>query len=47
MAPIIIGVIAAFIVPYMLHQVDIDKCLDSGGKFEYQNNRCVWKSKSK
>lgn len=45
MAPIIIGVIAAFIVPYVLGQVEIDKCLDSGGKFEYQNNRCIGKSK--
>jgi hypothetical protein len=45
MVPIIIGVIAAFIIPCVLHQVEIDKCLDSGGKFEYQKNRCIGKSK--
>lgn len=46
MVPIIIGVIAAYIVPFLLHQVEIDKCLDSGGKFEYQHSRCIGKGKS-
>lgn len=42
-APIIIGFISAFFVPNILNQVEIYRCLDSGGKFKYQNNRCIGK----
>ena len=31
-----IGLIAAFILP----QFEIDKCLDNGGSFDYQNCEC-------
>jgi hypothetical protein len=41
--PIILGIIVAFVVPFLLHQIDIDKCLDSGGKFEYGKKQCIGK----
>lgn len=41
--PIVIGIIAALVVPFLLHQIDIDKCLDSGGKFEYGKKQCIGK----
>jgi hypothetical protein len=34
---IIIGLIVALEIP---KQIKIDKCLDNGGKYDYENNKC-------
>lgn len=38
--PIILGVLAAFIVPWFLTFMQVDSCLDSGGSYDYENCRC-------
>ncbi len=38
---IIIGILASLLVPKISRQVDIDRCLDAGGKYDYANDRCV------
>lgn len=34
-------IIAALLAPRIMNQVEIDRCLDSGGKFDYNTNQCV------
>jgi hypothetical protein len=33
--------VAGFVVPWLLEQVAIDRCLDAGGRFDYQSNICA------
>jgi hypothetical protein len=40
-ALIAITLIAALGGPYLFKQISIDRCLDSGGKFNYQTNECI------
>lgn len=38
---ILLGIIAGLLVPIVMKQVEIDRCLDSGGKFDYNTNQCL------
>ena len=38
-----IGLLAAFVLPKFLHNIEVDKCLDNGGSFNYQNCECDFK----
>jgi hypothetical protein len=38
---IIMGILASIFAPKILRQLDIDRCLDNGGKFDYEKNICV------
>jgi len=38
---ILLGIIASLLVPKIMQQIEIDRCLDSGGKFDYSTNQCV------
>jgi hypothetical protein len=35
-----VGVAAAFVVPYVLTQIDIDRCLDAGDRYDYSRALC-------
>ena len=37
---LVVGVVAAFVVPYVLTQIDIDRCLDGGGRYDYAATKC-------
>jgi hypothetical protein len=39
--PIVLGVVAAIVVPYIRTQVAIDRCLDAGGSYDYKIQLCV------
>lgn len=39
-APILIGLIFAYVTPYIMHHIKVDRCLDSGGKYIYEKNEC-------
>lgn len=41
LAPLILALLATLILPKILHNIDIDRCLDTGGKFDYSNNQCI------
>ncbi len=34
------GVAAAFVVPYVLTQIDVDRCLDNGGRDDRAAAQC-------
>lgn len=40
---IVLGVLATFISVNRHNVVDIDKCLDSGGKYLQESNECLYK----
>lgn len=33
------------VMPWLMKQVDIDKCLDSGGAFDYEAQTCIYERK--
>lgn len=37
----VVGVIGYMAFSYLAQLLAIDRCLDSGGAFDYRNNRCV------
>ncbi len=39
--PIVIGLAVAIFYPQIKRQIEIDSCLDSGGKFNYEETKCV------
>jgi len=39
---ILVGILAGIVVPYVLRQIEIDKCLDAGGSFDYQTKSCLF-----
>ena len=41
LALIIFGILASLFVPWISRQLDIDSCLDGGGKYDYENNKCL------
>ncbi len=41
LALIIFGVLASLLVSRISRQADIDSCLDGGGKYDYENDKCV------
>lgn len=38
---IIFGILASLFIPKISRQLDIDNCLDGGGKYDYENNKCI------
>jgi hypothetical protein len=40
LAPIILGLLIAWLYPMLSHETNIDACLDSGGSFDYQTCKC-------
>jgi hypothetical protein len=34
------GVAAAFVVPNVLTQIDVDRCLDNGGRYDHAAAQC-------
>jgi len=41
--PLILGIIAAFLLPFIQFHLDVDKCLDAGGAFNYATCECDFK----
>ena len=41
LALIILGILVSLLVPKISKQLDIDSCLDTGGKYDYENNKCI------
>jgi hypothetical protein len=39
--PIILGIAVALAGPYILSWLETDRCLDSGGKIDQENKKCV------
>lgn len=39
--PLVVGLIVSIFAPSIMHQLDVDRCLDSGGKFDYDNSTCI------
>lgn len=39
-APILIGLLLAFLLPIFETDIEIDRCLDSGGSFNYEECKC-------
>lgn len=37
----VLGFLIALAAPWLMHQVDIDRCLDAGGAYDYHNEACV------
>jgi hypothetical protein len=38
--PIIIGILAAFVLPWISVSLEVDSCLDSGGSHDYEKCIC-------
>jgi hypothetical protein len=38
-----IGLVAAFVAPLVLSYLDVDRCLDAGGAYNYESNHCVYR----
>jgi len=41
MALIGIAFIVGMVAPWFMHQLDVDRCLDAGGAYDYQISACV------
>ena len=39
---LLFGILAGLIIPMIMKQAEIDRCLDRGGKFDYNSHQCVW-----
>lgn len=42
-APLLIGLLVAFLIPIFRSESEIDSCLDSGGSFNYKECKCDFK----
>lgn len=45
LAVLLLGVLAAIVVPQLVQFVAVDKCLDAGGAFDYANSTCQLEQK--
>ena len=36
-----LGLIAAFVLPSVLQFLEVDRCLDEGGKYNYETSQCM------
>jgi hypothetical protein len=41
---IVLVISLAIIGPWLLRQIDIDKCLDSGGSYNYETDKCNYET---
>ena len=37
---VVFGILAAWLVPILQNHIAVDRCLDSGGSFNYKANKC-------
>ena len=44
--PLVLGIAAAVLVPFVRTQIAVDRCLDSGGKYNYETDACTPELKS-
>ncbi|MGK2945649.1 MAG: hypothetical protein ACSLFC_13015 [Desulfuromonadales bacterium] len=42
---IVVVVLAAWLIPFLSHHIEVDRCLDSGGAYDYENNVCLFSDK--
>ena len=45
--PLLLGILAATVVPYLLHEADVKRCSISGGKYDNEKQVCVTASTTK
>jgi len=45
--PLLLGILAAMVVPYLLHKGDVNRCMRSGGKYNDEKQVCVIESATK
>ena len=45
--PLLLGILAAMVVPYLLHEADVKRCIGSGGKYNDDKQFCVIESPTK
>lgn len=45
LAMIVVLFFAEMIGPWVLRQIDIDRCFDSGGTFDHKNRKCYYEFK--
>lgn len=38
---IVFGILVSLFIPKISRQLDIDSCVDAGGKYDYENNKCI------
>ena len=41
LALVLFVIVVSLLVPKISRQMDIDGCLDGGGRYDYENDRCV------
>lgn len=46
LVPLVVGIVAAIIVPHIKSQVAIDRYLDRGGSYNHELKKCVVESPS-
>jgi hypothetical protein len=44
---ILIGLVAGWVGPWVLHHLEVDRCLDAGGVFNAETGRCELKNTEK
>ncbi len=42
---IVVVVLAAWLIPVLSHHIEVDRCLDSDGAYDYENNVCLFSDK--
>lgn len=40
-AIIVVALIAAILIPFIYRQITIDRCLDAGGSYNHETNKCI------
>ena len=45
--PLLLGILAAMVMPYWLHEADVKRCVGSGGKYDEERQVCVSESAKK
>jgi hypothetical protein len=43
--PLMVGIVAALVLPSVLSWLEVDRCLDAGGQYDRENSRCVVETK--
>jgi hypothetical protein len=41
LVPLLVGLVVLVAAPYISTQLAVDKCLDSGGSYNYETNACT------
>jgi hypothetical protein len=43
--PLIVGIVAALVLPNVLSWLEGDRCMNAGGQYDRENGRCVVETK--